>query len=51
LLVAIEEVLLPQAPQVAISLPQALPETASSLSNVTSDVPAATEVDPNSSLN
>jgi DNA-binding NarL/FixJ family response regulator len=51
LLVAIEEVLHPQAPQVAISLPQALPELASSLRNGTSDAPAATELDPHSKLN
>jgi len=50
LLVAIEEVLHPQAPQIAINLPQALPETTSTLSNGTTDVPAAAEVDPNSKL-
>jgi DNA-binding NarL/FixJ family response regulator len=51
LLVAIEDVLRPQAPQVATSLPQAVPESASSLRNGTSDAPAGTEVDPHSKLN
>jgi DNA-binding NarL/FixJ family response regulator len=52
LLVAIEEALNPQGPQITISLPLALPEaTPPGLSNGTSDVPAATEVDSNSKLN
>lgn len=51
LLVAIEEALDPQAPQITISLPVALPDATPSLSNGTSDEPAATEVDPNSKLN
>jgi DNA-binding NarL/FixJ family response regulator len=51
LLVAIEEALNPQTPQITISVPLALPETTASLSNGTSDVPAAAEVDPNSKLN
>ena len=51
LLVAIEEAVNPQAPQVTISLPLALPETVSNPSNGTTDVPAAAEVDPNSKLN
>jgi DNA-binding NarL/FixJ family response regulator len=51
LLVAIEEAVNPQAPQVTISLPLALPETASSSNNGTSDVSAGAEVDPNSKLN
>jgi DNA-binding NarL/FixJ family response regulator len=51
LLVAIEEAVNPQAPQVTISLPLALPETVSNPSNGTTGVPAAAEVDPNSKLN
>jgi DNA-binding NarL/FixJ family response regulator len=51
LLVAIEEAVNPQAPQVTISLPLALPEKASSSNNGTSDVSAGAEVDPNSKLN
>jgi two-component system, chemotaxis family, chemotaxis protein CheY len=50
LLLAIEEALNPQMPQAPTSLPQALSETASSLSNGASDASAA-EVDPNSKPN
>ena len=51
LLVAIEEVLNPPAPQTAISLPHALSETTSGPGNGASNAQAGTEVDPNSKLN